>query len=298
MADGVLWMNFGTKNVFWALGLGLGAFWVSCTTTQKELPPPMPPPEPPPYTRVSHPVGNDIGDVIVIFYKPESPDRKTLTDCDKDFRDLLSKTQVAEEIKQAANEFVKEDPVSYHWCFYSKVLDVEEGVQKQPFLFERQKVVVEGYEFITPIAKAFYREYRDSRYWRWAIEYYKHLSEFVFDERVNTTETTKQELVTGVPSFYGWRAPQEASKSEDRVIEKYGLRKPEDINAQTQAQGEPLGAGVTSADSIPAQVDSNKGSVKKPGSSAKKRAPAAAAKPANKPAEESNDDALFEEEEL
>ena len=50
------------------------------------------------------------------------------------------------------------EPVKYHWCFYGKLLELEEKLKTEPYVDVRQDRVLKTYQFLVPIAKAFAEE--------------------------------------------------------------------------------------------------------------------------------------------
>lgn len=179
----------------------------------------------PGYAGVPHPAGLQIGDVAALFLGSEAPKRETpeMKSCDDDYIALEKKTKAKEELKQGLLELLRKEPIRYHWCFYSKVLELESRLRKAQMLDERQKTVVEAYRFLAPLSRAFYREYKDSRYLRWAVSYYRRASELAFYRRVEASPGLTQELV-GVGEDDPNRGISEKSTS---VLEKYGIVVPE-----------------------------------------------------------------------
>lgn len=179
----------------------------------------------PGYAGVPHPLGLQIGDVAGIFLAPDAPKREgsEMQTCDSDYLALEKKTKAKEELKQGLLELLRKEPIRYHWCFYSKILELESTLRKAQMLDERQKTVVDAYRFLGPLSRAFYREYKDSRYLRWAVSYYRRASELAFYRRVEASPGLTQELV-GVGQDDPNRGLSEKSTS---VLEKYGIVIPE-----------------------------------------------------------------------
>lgn len=200
----------------WVIAMG------ACSSVTVKAPGPLPE-EPPPLVVVPHPAGFDMGDVRAIFNEKGAPPPESFKDCDADFRKLMSLTQSRVELGQGAREFVQHDPVKYHWCFYTKILELENGLQKDSYLDERQKRVLETYDFLVPIAHGFQAEFHDSRYLRWAIQRYRRLSEWVFFRRVELSPQATVELSAIENPFALWRQPNDDQKP---VLEKYGLSAP------------------------------------------------------------------------
>lgn len=209
----------------------LTAIGIGCSTSQLN-PLPQLPPAPPPYVHVPHPEGMDLGDLMLVFTHRDAPALDSLGACDSDFVTLQSKTVSRDELEQGALEFVQSDPVKYHWCFYGKLLELDGKLKEEPYIDQRQKRVLNTFQFLTPIAKAFHDEYQESRYLRWAVIRYRQLSEFVFYRRLELAPDAAMGMGTTVNPFGLLRAP---SESRGGVLEKYGLIRPEapvEVNAE------------------------------------------------------------------
>lgn len=197
----------------------------SCATTQV-VRTPAPLPELPAYSRVPHPNGFDLADLKAIFFHPTAPAavRESFADqCDSDFRKLAGVTPLKFERSSGALELVSTKPEDMHWCFYSKILKLQELLQGDSTWTERQNRVIETFEFLTPVANAFLDHYHDSRYLRWASQYYSKISEWVFFRKVNPTPENTLLLTAGTrTSIEPWVAPASGSK-EPSVFAKYGL---------------------------------------------------------------------------
>lgn len=189
-----------------------------CTTAP--VSPPPPPPKVPEYTKVPHPQGTDVADLEAMFRSETAPqDPEFIGNCDRDYLHLKSLTQSKEELMLGVRELVRRDPVVYHWCFYGKLLKLEEEMKKDLYVDERQKSVLTVYEFLVPVSRAFNVEYHDSRYLRWATAKYKRLSEWIFYRRLDLTPEGTAELVESTNPFGLWRN----SDSGTPILEKYGM---------------------------------------------------------------------------
>lgn len=226
------------------LTLGFGA----CSTTEVA---PVPPPKisPPEYVQVPHPAGFDVNDLAVIFQDPKALKMEAVQACDADFLKLSKLTQSQEELRQGARELIKSDPVLYHWCFYGKLLQLEEFLKTAAYIDEKQKKVLETYSFIVPIARGFMNEFQDSRYLRWAIRDYRHLSEWVFFRKLDQTPAMSAELTEVTNPFGLWREPAAEGGS---ILEKYHLTK---TPAARQPEPAPSPVFPPSGESFPAKVE-------------------------------------------
>ncbi len=203
----------------------LTALVASCASTQV-VRAPAALPELPRYSRVPHPNGFDLADLKAIFFHPSAPNgvKETFADrCDADFRQLSGATLLKYERSTGALELVESKPEDMHWCFYSKILKLQEVLQSDSTWTERQNRVLETYEFLTPVANAFHDHYHDSRYLRWASQYYSKVSEWVFFKKVVPTPENTLLLTSGTrTSLEPWVAPASGAK-EPSVFAKYGL---------------------------------------------------------------------------
>lgn len=206
-------------SVRWAIALALIAVW-GCSGSKVAPLPPVPP-VPPGYVRVPHPEGLDVGDLMAIFTDRMAPSPGEIQTCDADYRKLRHLTQSKQELLQGTRELVRADPVRYHWCFYAKLMTLEEKLSEGSlYIEERQKAVLDTYVFVTPFARAFLLEYQDSRYMRWAVNRYRRLSENVFYRRMDLSSETTAEL-NGASSPFGFqRTPAEQKTG---VLTKYGI---------------------------------------------------------------------------
>ena len=198
----------------------------ACSTTAEKVEPMPKLPEVPSYAHVSHPQGYDLTDIKMMFYSKLAPKPEDMKGCDAEMLKLRTATTSVDEISQGARELVLKDPVKYHWCFYAKILEINEAI-KSPNVYwgERQKMVLETYLTMVPIARAFKLEYGDIRYLRAATRQYKQMSEWVFFRKLELTPEGTQELMDDVSNpFSLWKKPELAETS---VLEKYGMSKSE-----------------------------------------------------------------------
>jgi hypothetical protein len=245
--------------------------------------PAAPAAEVPGYAGVPHPVGLQIGDVLALFSEPGAPKRESpeMKTCAADYDALEKRTKAKDELKQGILELVRKEPIRYHWCFYSKILALEDELRHAQMLDDRQRDVVEAFRFLAPLSRAFYREFHDSRYLRWAIAYYRRASELAFYRRVEASPSLTKELVGSGADDDANRGISEKATS---VLEKYGIVVPERLQPGQRPdeipQGEALpsdayvntGSGVVDA-ATPKKDDAATANASAPDSSAD-RAPA------------------------
>lgn len=226
------YITLGAALTAWVAAIG------GCTTA--ELSPPGPLPAlPPPYVQVAHPNGYTISDLRAIFTTPSAPKEEEFKDCDADFKKLRSATQVSAELAQGARELVRRDPVKYHWCYYGRVLQLEDTLKSESYLDEKQKSVIDTYAVLTPLARAFMQEYHDSRYMRWGVNHYRQVSAWIFYRKMEMTPQATSELVEASNPF---GLLKEASPALP-ILEKYGIAKAPDPV--------PLPPPATTAASVP-----------------------------------------------
>lgn len=217
-----------SKSLLSMLWIVLGfVCFSSCSSTTVQKPKP-PLPEPPRFLRVPHPNAFTQTEILGLFEQNPggrfSPSLGEMKGCDAKHRELLEKTDSLSERKKGAREFVSGDPVFFHWCFYAQLIELENGLSQDDFIRDRQKKVIEAYQFLSPIAHAFNDVYGDTRYLRWAIYKYRRLSERVFYRKLEMTpEMTAKMMIYTRKSYAMWRHPEPASRP---ILEKYGIVEP------------------------------------------------------------------------
>ena len=212
------------------LGIGISLSFIlmasDCSSPQikEELEPPMIIPE---YVKVPHPAGFDLADLRAIFVNPLAPPEVTgafSENCDESFKKLVLATQLKAERDLGANELVTKNPEQMHWCFYSKISKLQEVLQSDSTWTERQKRVLETFDFLAPIANAFLSTYHDSRYLRWAAQYYSRISEWVFFKKLAPSpESTVLFVNNGRPELESWVNVQREESKSKSVFSKYGI---------------------------------------------------------------------------
>lgn len=205
----------------WSIVLFWIFLWSGCTTI--EVVPPLPP-NPPVYTQVPHPVGFDLGDLAAIFTDPSAPPFPDFAKtCDQDFRKLVALTVSKKELARGVEELVKKNPAGYHWCFYGKLLLLENELKEDTFVDIRQKKVLETFEFLAPVARAFVNRFYDSRYLRWTVNRYQKISSWIFYRNLALTPKGTLELVDASRPFGVGREPV---TDTDSILEKYHIGMP------------------------------------------------------------------------
>jgi hypothetical protein len=214
-------------------------------------PPEAPAASVPRYVQVAHPAGYDVSDIRAIFLDPTAPDKKTLANCDADFKKLMEVTRSEDERKEGTLELIHADPAAYHWCFYSKILELEDSLGSDTYVDVRQKHVLDTYSFLVPIARAYISEFHDSRYLRWAMKHYRKISEWVFFRKLELSPQATVDLVEATNPFGAWRDPNE--KAKQTILEKYSIVKAGTPTITTVAPEVAASPG-TSVDREPASV--------------------------------------------
>lgn len=219
---------YDVKKVSFLCGLcgAMSALVLSGCATSLDSQPKLP--EVPQYLHVPHPDGQNFRDVEMIFMSKKAPAMASLDGCDEKFFKLREETNSNEEIQQGAIELIMQDPVQYHWCFYSKIIRLEDDLEKSESWAAKKDLAMRAYLFLVPIARAYQLEYNDSRYLRWAIQHYRRISEVVFYRRLDLTPDATMTLLESVRNpFALWRKPAEKAP----VLEKYGITRSTEVAA-------------------------------------------------------------------
>ena len=203
------------------LGFGLGA----CSTT-RPAPIPIEAPVVPLNLRSPQPKSLESADLRAIFKSTDAPDSEKLKDCDADFKTLKERVEANDEFVQGVKELIASDPIKYHWCFYSKLLSLNEALQESKDIHDRQSTVIRVYLFLAPVARAFYSEFSDSRYLRRAIFKYRTLSETVFYHKVEAYSNSGVPIAGVFNRQPANTAPTNPGVTPPTVLSKYGLIAP------------------------------------------------------------------------
>ena len=236
--------------LIWLLSFG------GCSTTET-TPKSIPPISPPEYVQVPHPSGFDMGDVSALFAYPDAPSKEKLSNCETDFNKLRKATEFPrndDDFKEGVAELLRQDPVFYHWCFYSRILGLETALRAENYIEEKQKSMVETFSYLVPLARGFMKEYRDSRYLRWAIRDYRQLSQWVYFQKVEQSPQMTNDLVDVTHPFGVWREPA-SSESKNSILEKYHIGKAK--SPETTPSGAPI-FPATEPDVAPSGAPLNK----------------------------------------
>jgi len=244
-------MKSRLDTVFLA-GLSILTSLNGCSTTEVT---PFPVPTPPVYTQVPHPVGMDLGDLSAIFGDEKAPQEKDFAkNCDVDFRKLEKLTKSRDEIFEGLRELVKQDPVTYHWCFYAKILELENDLKAGVYVEERQKLILDAFSFLAPLARTYASEFHDSRYLRMAITRYQKWSEWIFYRKLELTPAGTSEIVKASNPFGLWRDTLETVS----VLEKYHILKGAEVakSVETPSVAAPTSEATPSPNTAPAATPS------------------------------------------
>jgi hypothetical protein len=184
-------------------------------------------PEVPDYVKVPHPVGYEIAEIRALFENPLAPKDGlgSFTDsCDQEFRKLSQATTNKEERRQGAAELITLNAEKMHWCFYGKVERMQNNLRNEPSWGARQKIVLDAYEFLAPLANAFLVIYHDSRYMRWATQYYSNISEWIFFRKVVPgPENTLALTMSATTDLEAWTTENAKNKKKLSVFTRYGI---------------------------------------------------------------------------
>lgn len=254
----ILMSTAAKKSTWLAQAFGLGALCVSLMScaTQELVAPPVLPKEPPAYVRVPHPQGMDQGDLEAIFKEASAPDLALIEGCRAQLEQLRAKTQARDELFQGAREIVRKDPVRQHWCFYSGMRELERELSSKIYVDERQRIVMDQFLYLTPVARAFQLEFGDTRYLRWAVSRYRKLSELVFYRRVELSPEGVAMLGPQIVNPWGAFRKGEYAREPETVLEKYGIASPSEVPpAQKSEKIQPVAPETRAPASPPAGAD-------------------------------------------
>ena len=218
--------NLSQLPIFVLLGLTLAG----CSTT-KLAPPPVEAPVVPLNLRSPQPRTLESADIRAIFKSPDAPDSEKLKDCDADFMTLKERVQANDEFIQGVRELIASDPIKYHWCFYSKLLSLNEALKETKDINQKQSTVIRIYLFLAPVARAFYSEFTDSRYLRRAIFKYRALSETIFYHKVEAYSNAGVPMNRESNRQPASSAPANPGATPPTVLSKYGLIAPTEAAA-------------------------------------------------------------------
>jgi hypothetical protein len=241
--------RFMTLSSAGTLGVAAGLLSGSCSTGQV-VPEAAPLAVPPAYVQVPHPAGYDIGDLRAIMMDAHSPKPDEIQKCDADIKKLKAVTQSEPEIAEGVRELIKGDPLKYHWCFYGKVLELEDMLKTESFVDERQKKTLDTYAFLVPVSRAFLLEFHDSRYTRWAVKHYRTISEWVFYRKLELSPQATVDMAEATNPFGFLRDNSTAPRP---VLEKYNIAQPVSVVTGGPAlPGTPAAAPAPTAPTAPA----------------------------------------------
>ena len=126
--------------------------------------------------RAKHPDGFNISDVKALFIASSAPTLESLKNCDFDYYAETTLARNREELFMALPEHIKTDPEKYHWCFYAKILLLEDELSNEKlYVDERNKLLIQRYPFLVHIARIFLADFDDPRYLEFANHNYKRL---------------------------------------------------------------------------------------------------------------------------
>jgi hypothetical protein len=183
-------------------------------------------PEVPDYVKVPHPVGYELAEIRALFENPLAPQEglTTFTDqCDQEFQMLAKSTSAKEDLRAGAQELVQLNAEKMHWCFYGKIERMQRDLKSEQTWATRQKVVLDTYSFLTPVSLAFISVYHDSRYLRWATQYYSSISEWIFFRKVVPgPENTLALTMSASSDLESWTVQQKTQKKLS-VFTRYGI---------------------------------------------------------------------------
>jgi len=134
--------------------------------------------------RILHPDSPEIESVRALFAKEGVPDRTYLNKCDFDYRVETMLARSVEELLTTLPEHVRSNPEKYHWCFYSKMLDLEEKLTEMSSQgpAAQRKYLLNQYRFFIYLARVFEVDLDEPRYLDFARMNYKRWISSLKDE--------------------------------------------------------------------------------------------------------------------
>jgi hypothetical protein len=185
---------------------------MSCATSQPENLKPLP--ELPPYARVEHPSTYQKGDLEALFRSNDAPSEAVLASCEGEIQKMKSRNASPFEIESAVAAAIGNDPVQYHWCFYHQLRSLDLKLSQEEYISQKQKIILEAYEFLVPVAKVFRRDFAESRYFKWSVTTYRRYSDLYFSRQVEPSAETTALLVDDANSGVSFisRAPASVAK--------------------------------------------------------------------------------------
>lgn len=180
----------------------------------------------PEWTALPHPTSSAVGSIEQLLQdrvwtsiRPEGFEEK----CDQAISELRTHASNEAEFKAGLKELINKHVTYYHYCFYEKLNALEIRLKTEDYIEDRQAVVLKTYRTLTPLARAFMENWRESRYLRVASERYQKLSPRVFFRKVEPSAETTRQLV----DLQGTQEQQErALESPSSVVEKLKVTEP------------------------------------------------------------------------
>ncbi len=130
-------------------------------------------------TPITHPDGFSPGEILELFTQEGAPAFSEYASCaEKLFQAVAPQGfATAQERLRAGQRIVKERRVDAHWCFYVQLAEwiaaAEPGEQE---LLKRRSALMDTFSMLSPLAKAFFTEYRDPNYILAAGQQFQRLS--------------------------------------------------------------------------------------------------------------------------
>ncbi|OFZ54774.1 MAG: hypothetical protein A2428_17260 [Bdellovibrionales bacterium RIFOXYC1_FULL_54_43] len=125
--------------------------------------------------RIEHPMGMTIADARSIFLTKGAPKIESLEKCDFDYQAEAMLSRTREELFMTMPSHVRDEPEKHHWCFYAKLIQLEDDLEKTPYIEDRQKLIVSRYIYFVHLARIFQADLDDARYLEFATHNYKRL---------------------------------------------------------------------------------------------------------------------------
>ncbi len=152
----------------------------------------------PEWTTLPHPNSSAVASIEQILQdrvwtsiRPEGFEEK----CDQAIIELRTHSSNEAEFKIGLRELINKHTTYYHYCFYEKLDALEKRLKTEDYVEDRQATVLKTFRTLTPLARAFLDNWRESRYLRIASERYQKLSPRIFFRTVEPNAENTRELV-------------------------------------------------------------------------------------------------------
>ena len=190
---------------------------------------------------LKHPDDPSISSLEGLFAEKTSPlwSKETSDKCSEPLRAIHDRTESVGELENGLTELVAANPAFFHWCFYGKLLELEQSLAQETFVLDRQALVVRTFKYLAPLSKAFLRVTLDSRYYRYSIRRYQELAERVFFRKIEVLPEVTERLLR-----------QAQAENANRAAVETDVLKRRNVSVERAPASAPAAVGVP--ESVPA----------------------------------------------